>query len=424
MRTRAPALAACALLIASPLAAAQGGRDVRIDISKAGGRIRIHCELLTAPSVGAAEPTPATAAEVLANDLDHSAVFAVSRAWAGQEPGDAQAVVSGQWMVSGRTIRLTGEVHDLPARRSIMVREYRGTIDNWRLLVHRFADDVVLQFTGEPGVACSRLAFVASEGRNKELYVMDFDGAGLQALTADRSIALSPSWSYDGSLILFTSYRGGGGPRIYVIHSGGGKAYLISGRPGLNTSATYSPDGREIACTLSQDGNSEIYRLDACGESPHRLTDNSAIDTSPAWSPTGREIAFTSDRDGTPQVYVMDREGGNVRRLTYDLSYTDSPAWSPKGDRIAFVNRSAGGFDIYVCLADGRGLKAVVTGGSNENPRWSPDGRHLVFASNRDGESALYVSDLDDGSPRRLTTGGLHAMSPAWSPFIPAANSP
>jgi TolB protein len=423
MTMRAPTLAACILLLASSLAAAQGSRDVRIDIAKAGGRIRLHCEALTAPAAGSAEPTPATAADVLANDLDRSAVFAVTRAWAGQDPGGALAVVGGQWTVSGRSILLTGEVHDLPARRSILERQYRGTIDNWRLLVHQFADDVVQQFTGERGVACTRLAFVAGDSRSRELYVMDFDGAGLQALTADHSIALSPSWSYDGSLLLFTSYRSGT-PCIYVEHANGGKAYLISGRRGLNTSPAYSPNGRQIACTLSQDGNSEIYLLDARGESPRRLTDNSAIDTSPAWSPTGREIAFTSDRDGTPQVYIMDSEGGNVRRLTYELSYTDSPAWSPKGDRIAFVNRSGGGFDIYMCLADGRGLKAVVTGGSNENPRWSPDGRHLVFASNRDGESALYVSDLDDAPPRRLDTGKLHAMSPAWSPFMPAPNSP
>jgi len=417
MRTRAPALAACALLIASPLAAAQGGRDVRIDISKAGGRIRIHCELLTAPSVGAAEPTPATAAEVLANDLDHSAVFAVSRAWAGQEPGDAQAVVSGQWMVSGRTIRLTGEVHDLPARRSIMVREYRGTIDNWRLLVHRFADDVVLQFTGEAGVAGTRIAFVGRQGNSgKELYVMDADGARIQPMTADKSIALSPSWAPDGSLILFTSYREGHGPRLYVTPANHGPIYLISGRPGNNTSASYSPDGREIACTLSQDGNPEIYVLDARGGSPHRLTDNRGIDTSPVWSPTGREIAFTSDRSGSPQVYVMDRDGGNVRRLTFDASYTDSPAWSPKGDQIAFVSRTSDGFEIDVCKADGSQLRHVVTGGSNENPHWSPDGRHLVFASNRDGAYGVYVTDLDDQPPRRIPTGGVVASSPAWSP--------
>ena len=96
------------------------------------------------------------------------------------------------------------------------------------------------------------------------------------------------------------------------------------GRPGINTSAGYSPDGREIACTLSQDGNSEIYLLDARGETPRRLTHESGIDTSPCWSPTGRELAFTSDRDGTPQVYLMDRDGGNVRRLTYELNWVIS----------------------------------------------------------------------------------------------------
>lgn len=410
-------------LLTASTVAGQGSRDVSIDISKQGGRVRIHCDALVSGG-GTGEPTSAQAQDVLANDLDHSAVFAVSRAWAAQDPAGAQAEVSGAWTVSGRKLRLSGEVRDLPGHRPILAREYTGTVDNWRVLVHEFADEIVNQFTGEPGVARTRIAFVAADGRNKELYVMDADGARIQPLTADHSIALSPSWSYDGSLILFTSYRAGGGPRIYVVHAAGGRAYPISSRPGLNTCGVYSPDGREIVCTLSQDGNSELYRLDARGESPVRLTNNRAIDTSPAWSPTGREIAFTSDRDGTPQVYIMDRDGGNVRRLTYELSYTDSPAWSPKGDRIAFVARTSGGFDIYVCLADGRGLKPVVTGASNENPHWSPDGRHLVFASNREGESALYVTDLDDQPPRRLDTGGMHASSPAWSPYPLAANSP
>jgi TolB protein len=412
------------LLLAGSTARGQGTRDVTIDITKQGGRIRIHCDALTSPDRTSGEPSAEQAGGVLANDLDQSAVFAVSRAWAPQDPGDAQAVAGGVWTVSGHKVTLAGEVRDLPGRRPILARQYAGTLDNWRTLLHQFSDDIVYQFTGEAGVARTRIAFVAQQGRNKELYVMDLDGAGIQALTADHSIALSPAWSFDGSLLLFTSYRGGGGPGIWVVHSIGGKAYPISGRPGLNTSASYSPDGREIVCTLSRDGNSEIYLLDARGESPLRLTSNRAIDTSPAWSPTGRELAFTSDRDGSPQVYLMDREGGNVRRLVYELGYTDSPAWSPKGDRIAFVARMPGGFDIYVCLADGRGLRPVVTGASNENPHWSPDGRHLVFTSNRDGEAALYVSDLDDQSPRRLDTGGLHASSPAWSPIPAASNSP
>jgi len=289
--------------------------------------------------------------------------------------------------------------------------------------VHRFADDIVLQFTGEPGVSQTPIAFVAQSGSTKELCLMDYDGANLRVLTNDRSIALSPAWAPDGSLLLFTSYRAGGGPRVFVIRADGGRPFLVSGRPGLNTSASYSPDGREIVCTLSQDGNAEIYLLDARGGSARRLTSHRAIDTSPTWSPTGREIAFTSDRGGTPQVYVMDHEGGNVRRLTYDVDYTDSPAWSPKGDRIAFVARTGAGFDIYVCRPDGTDARLVVSGGSNENPRWAPDGRHLVFASNRDGSFRLYVTDLDDTPPRRLETGGRIALSPAWGPRPPESSS-
>jgi TolB protein len=412
---------ACLVLgaLAGAPAAAQPPSEVRINISSGGRRIRIHCEALAAEGDRNPRVPSAQADEVLANDLDHSAVFTVSRGWQqGERPFDVEGVVGGKWEVRGGRVTLTGEVDDFPARRTILKRDYRGSADDWRRLVHRFADDVVQQFTGEPGSANTRIAFVAQQGRNKELMVMDADGANLRPLTSDHSIALSPAWAPDASLILFTSYRSGLGPQIEVIGAGGGKIYLISGRPGINTSASYSPDGREIVCALSQDGNAEVYRLDARGGNPRRLTDSRGIDTSPAWSPTGREIAFTSDRSGTPQVYVMDREGGNVRRLTYDINYTDSPAWSPRGDRIALVSRTGGGFDLWLVNADGSQPRLIVTGGNNENPHWSPDGRQLVFSSDREGTRALYVSDLSDRAPRRLDTGGLAATSPAWSPRL------
>lgn len=407
------ALVLLALVLGAGAALAQ--TDVRLDIRGGGQRIRIHLEALKPTGDRAASGGAGEAQAVLANDLATSAAFEVSREWSNEPATGAQAVVGGGWNVRGNQARLSGEVKD-PTGRPILLKEYRGPLSEWRTLVHRFADDIVLQFTGESGVAETRIAFVGQSGRNKELYVMDADGARLRALTADKSIALSPSWSPEGSLLIFSSYRGGGAPQLYVMYASGGRPFLLSGRAGNNTSGSYSPDGREVAATLSVDGNPEIYVMDARGGSPRRLTNHRGIDTSPSWSPTGREIAFTSDRGGSPQVYVMDRDGGNVRRLTYDISYTDSPAWSPKGDRIAFVARSGNGFDVWVAAADGSGARAVVTGGSNENPRWSPDGRHLVFSSNRDGARALYVTDLDGRPPRRLDTGGLAASTPAWSP--------
>jgi TolB protein len=378
-------------------------------------RLPLQCEPLAGPAGGPASARDAD--EVLANDLATSAVFAVNRQWAPETSAPApQFVTSGQWSASGSTVRLHGELRDFPARRAILAHDYQGSVTEWRRVLHRFSDDCVQQITGERGVADSRIAFVVRAGRDKELWVMDADGFGARPLTADHSIAQSPAWSPEGSLLLFTSWRGGSGPQVWVMSPEQRKPFLVSGRPGLNTSASYSPDGQHIVCTLSVDGNAEVYSLDARGGSPVRLTNNRAIDTSPAWSPTGREIAFTSDRSGSPQIYLMDAVGGNPHRLTFDVDYTDSPIWSPKGDRIAFVTRVGGGFDIWTCRADGTGAQPAVTGGNNENPRWSADGRHLVFASDRDGGYGLWVTDLDGALPRKLDTGGRRAMSPAWSP--------
>ena len=410
---------ASALLLA--LAVPARAQDVNLDIrSGASARLPIRCLPLAPAGDRDARSTSVQADEVLANDLQNSAVFTVTKSWdpAASVTATAQADVGGKWTVSGATIKLSGEVTDATSRKSIFAKEYRGSAARWREIVHRFADDVVMQFTGDPGVSSTRIAFVVQEGRGKELWVMDADGYGAHALTAEASIIQSPSWSPEGSLILYTSYRSGTGPQLWVMSPENRKPFLVSGRPGLNTSGAYSPDGQQIACTLSKDGNAEIYRLDARGGSPQRLTDSRGIDTSPVWSPNGGELAFTSDRTGQPQVHVMDASGGNLRRLTYDVSYTDSPSWSPKGDRLAFVTRTAAGFDIWICHPDGSSAMCVVAGGSNENPRWSPDGRHLVFASNRDGTRSLWISDVDGAAPRKVDVGGRKALSPAWSPRL------
>lgn len=390
--------------------------DVRIDLTGGGQKIPIQVESFKATGDRNARTMAAQGEELLARDLEQSAIFSVTRSWLAQPSQGADAIATASWSQVGGQITLKGEVLDTDGRKPILAKEYRGPLADWRDLVHHFADDIVFQFTGEFGIARTRIAFSVHEGRTKELYVMDVDGSGMRPLTADRSIATSPAWSPEGSLLLFTSYRGRQGPRVFVMPSSGGRISLVSGRPGINTSAAYSPDGREIALTLSQDGSAEIYLLDARGGSARRLTTNRAIDTSPTWSPTGREMAFTSDRSGAPQVYVMDHDGGNVRRLTFEVGYTDSPAWSPRGDLIAFVARTGSGFDIYIVNADGTNARRVVSGGSNENPRWAPDGRHLVFASNREGPYALYISDLDGRAPRRLDTGSRRAVSPSWSP--------
>ena len=70
---------------------AQAPTEVRIDISGGSQRIPIRCESIQSAGDKEARSWALQAQEVLAHDLDWSAVFTVSRAWVPGEPGtDAQ----------------------------------------------------------------------------------------------------------------------------------------------------------------------------------------------------------------------------------------------------------------------------------------------------------------------------------------------
>lgn len=420
-RRRARALAAALGAAGLALGLAPGAlsqSDVRLEVQTGRTqRIRVLQEALAADGDRNARAYSVQADGVLYNDLDLSGYFHLTRGWAKEEiPFDVQAVIEGRLSLRGAQVTVTGEVKDFPARRLIGRSSHAGSLPELRRLVHRVADDLVYQLTGERGVAETRVAFVAGATGMRELYVMDLDGYGLLKLTQG-GVALSPAWTPDGQRLAF-AWLHEKGWALYQVPAAGGASTHLWTRGGLNISPSYSPDGALVAFASSFEGNSEIYTLPVTGGTPRRLTKNRSIDTSPSWSATGQQLAFVSDRTGKAQVYVMDADGANARRLTFGFDYTDSPDWSPRGDQIAFVVRTGGGFDIYTVDLEGRDPRLVVFGGANENPRWSPDGRHLVFASNRGGPWGLYITDADGVSVRRLPTPGTEAKSPAWSPRL------
>ena len=145
-----------------------------------------------------------------------------------------------------------------------------------------------MQFTGEPGIADTKIAYVVGPRGAKEIVMADYDGAGPMPVTKNGSINLSPVWSPDARSLAFTSYKQGY-PDLY-------RAFPFERRPeqtlaafaGINSSPAFSPDGRSLAMTLSKDGNPEIYVLDLASGAMRRLTRHAGIDTEPTWSPNGR----------------------------------------------------------------------------------------------------------------------------------------
>ena len=76
-----------------------------------------------------------------------------------------------------------------------------------RLMTHRWADELVYRYTGEQGIARTKIAYVSEEGNGRELFVMDYDGYGPQQVTADGFLNLMPTWAPDRRSLVYTAYR-------------------------------------------------------------------------------------------------------------------------------------------------------------------------------------------------------------------------
>ncbi|MDX2253165.1 MAG: Tol-Pal system beta propeller repeat protein TolB [Nitrospira sp.] len=315
-------------------------------------------------------------------------------------------------------VNMEGYVYDAGSDEMVGGKRYAGSPSVVRLMAHRFADELVFRYTGEPGIARTKIAYVSEVGPARELFVMDYDGHDPRQVTADGFLNLMPRWSPDRRFLVFTAYRSRNTQDIDMIELATGKRWTLVSLSGLNITPALSPDGNFLAFSSSHEGNSELYRMDTRTKNMQRLTVNAAGDLSPSWSPSGREIAFTSDRSGGPQIFLMSADGSNVRRLTFEGDYNAAPAWSPRGNWIAYVCRSPKK-DYKLCLISPDGQKRVqlTTGhGVDDSPSWSPDGRHLVFSSTADGKSQIYMINTDGKDLERITFTGTHNSAPSWSP--------
>jgi len=375
-------------------------------------------------------------ASVVGNDLTLSGLFSVVAAsgaipannpaalgqtWSAFAAAGAHAGVHGLLGIRGERLEAEMRLYDLTTSeyRLIAARKFEVAAPQSRRLAHKIADEIVLQFTGEPGVADTKLAYVVGPPGAKEIVVADYDGAAATAVTRNGSINLSPVWSPDARSIAFTSFMNGY-PDLFRLFPFERQrpVQTLASFVGINSSPGWSPDGRFLALTLSKDGNPEIYVLTVATGVLQRLTRHAGIDTEPAWAPTGQQIAFVSDRAGQPRIFVMDRDGANVRQITTSGFHTQ-PRWSPKGDSIVYTQR-AGTHDLWAISPSGSTPRPLTSGqGDNQGATWAPDGRHLAFQSNRNGRWQVFVMSIDGLTTTRVTQGTTEATSPSWSPRLP-----
>ena len=245
-----------------------------------------------------------------------------------------------------------------------------------RMQVHRASDEVVRWVTGTPGVAATRIAYVAA-GR---IMLMDFDGAAITALTPAGQTALSPAWSPTSDRIAYTRLGEGKGPVVIQRLAGGAPQVVPGSESALNITPVFSPDGQFLAYAQSgeQGTNIQVANVrDMC--CVQRLTTGRFADNlSPTYAPDGQRIAFVSTRAGPPQIYVMEANGTNAELLVpFDFGVTGSsnaPEWSPDGVSLAFHREVSGGPPDFRARCGRTQAQAVVDVGPERGPdvgaRW------------------------------------------------------
>jgi TolB protein len=250
---------------------------------------------------------------------------------------------------------------------------------------------------------------------------MEQDGGNLRYLTSQNEYILTPRYAHNVHRIVFSTLSKASSAIHYMDPTTGRREQIVSFKGRMVFSPSLSPDGRLIAYSLEDQGNTDLFLFNISTRQSRRLTSGFSIDTSPSWSPDSNQIVFNSDRGGSQQLYMMSASGGEPSRISYGSGQYATPVWSPKGNKIAFTKIQGGQFSIGIMNPDGSGEKILASSFLDEAPSWSPNGRYLVFFRQQPGQSGktnLFKVDISGYIRELLVRTPRDASDPTWSPLL------
>ncbi len=210
------------------------------------------------------------------------------------------------------------------------------------------------------------IAYVAYQGDAMELRLLDVASLESRPLTRNGAVNLEPRFSPDGRRLAFvsTAFEGrwhlfvmdlpdGAPRRITEDHESDLPRYYYS-RFDHYLSPSWSPDGTEILFVSNRGhiwGTGGFWRMRAqAGSAPREIRyEETTWKARPDWSPDGRRVVYSSylGRQWN-QLWIMTDGGGDPFPLGYGEHDATAPRWSPDGKRIAYVSNQGGNTSLWI----------------------------------------------------------------------------
>jgi uncharacterized protein (TIGR03437 family) len=285
--------------------------------------------------------------------------------------------------------------------------------------------------------AAQKLAFVSDRDGNSEIYVADVRDNSATNITGHLGSDTDPSWSPDGTKILFKSDRTGESQSYVMNWDGSGQTSLAL--DGDDCGTQWSNDGTKILLSRwsNHRGKAYVAKPDGSG-----LTEVANVEGCPEWSPDGTKILYMSD-PYLGDLFVLDVDSQTLLANSPGLGdfAFHGRQWSPDSSRILVPSDSGpgivNGVKFLVFDFASRHLSVISAGGAysihdgnvpwalDAEGRWSPDSNKILVRSlgrfPDSGTGYVYVMNADGSGPVDISASpaGLQVEdfdTTIWSP--------